>query len=95
MTDASRTEEQVATCSRSLMRRGNTPHIYRKQQIWHRTAGDTNVIERRVTTTGDKPRIGHGSLMITVESIQQRVVGSSISPIRLEKRLPLPSMPAH
>ena len=53
------------------------------------------VTERALRRRGNKPRIGNGSLMIAVEGIQQLVVGSSISPIRLEKRLPLPSMPAH
>ena len=79
---------------RSLMRHGNTPHIYRKHQIWHRTADDTTGHREGVARTGEKSRgLGKGSLM--PEGMQQLVVGSSISPIRLEKRLPLPSMPAH
>jgi len=40
-------------------------------------------------------KIDNVSIKISVESIQELVVGSSISPIRLEKRLPLLSMPAH
>ncbi len=80
---------------RSLMRHGNTPHIYRKHQIWHRTAGDTNVIERRDTTMANNQKIDNVSIKISVESIQELVVGGSISRLRLEKRLPLRSMPAH
>ena len=81
---------------RSLMRRSKPAHIYRKHQIWHRTADDTTGRREGVATTGEKSRgLDNVSLMIAVEGIQQLVVGSSISPIRLEKRLPLPSMPAH
>ena len=69
---------------RSLMRRGKPPHIYRKQQIWHRTADDTTGHREGVATTGEKSRgLGKGSLMITVEGIQERVVGGLISHLRL------------
>jgi hypothetical protein len=97
MTDASRTRG-VCCASRSqshetwqyaparLVYKGNS-------HTWHRTADDTTGHREGVVTTGEKSRgLGKGSLM---EGIQQLVVGSSISPIRLEKRLPLPSMPAH
>ena len=74
---------------RSLMRRGKPPHICRKQQIWHRTADDTTGHREGVTTMANNQKIDNVSIKISVESIQELVVGSSISPIRLEKRLPL------
>ena len=40
-------------------------------------------------------KIDNVSIKISVESIQELVVGGSISRLRLEKRLPLPSMPAY
>ena len=40
-------------------------------------------------------QIDNVSIKISVESIQELVVGGSIIRLRLEKRLPLPSMPAH
>ena len=83
---------------RSLMRRGNPPQtasIYRNTKSGIALPMTPQVTERSVTTTGNTQKIGHGSLNISVEGIQELVVGGSISRLRLEKRLPLPSMPAH
>jgi hypothetical protein len=55
----------------------------------------TPLTERGVETMANNQKIGNGSLMITVEDIQELIVGGSISRLRLQKRLPLPSMPAH
>ena len=78
------------------MRHGKLPrYLYKKYHTRHRIAGDTNGHSEGVTTGRKSRGLGNGLLKISVEGIQERIVGSSISPIRLEKRLPLPSMPAH
>ena len=85
---------------RSLMRRGNTPQpaSYIRGTATPGIAlpmTPTPLTERGVETMANNQKIGNGSLMIAVEGIQELVVGGSISHLRLEKRLPLPSMPAH
>ena len=90
-------EQRVAPPGRSLMRRGNPNKLY----IWETARPG---IALRTTPTiireghGDgetNQRVGNGSVRIAVEGIQERLLGGSMSPRRLEKRCTLPSMPAH